>query len=184
MFTFKIKNQGISLTLEKKFRDQMEKVLSSDAFLKEVGQFAVERIAYQARTSKPLNESSSLPALKATTIAARRRIARNNPTHQAYEPARSNLTITGQFLNSLKYALVKAGVIKIGFDGVHKGYVNSNGGRGLSIANAKLAEYLSDKGFVVFDKSLQDNKTFKARIKSIALRYVRRGLAVSRRLRP
>lgn len=183
MFTFRVKNQGIGLTLEKKFRDQMEKVLSSDAFLKEVGQFAVERIAYQARTSKPTNDSASFPSLKASTIKSRKQIAKHNPTHQAYEPARSNLTITGQFLNSLKYALVKAGVIKIGFEGMHNGYALANGGRTEKISNERLRGYLAEKGFVVFDKSLNDNKTFKARIKSIALRYVRRGLAVSRRLR-
>lgn len=183
LFNFKIKDPAVFTRMSADIKRQMEKVLSSEAFTREVGEFMVDRIKYQARTTKPTNEESSFPDLKDSSIRSRRYLAKHNPTHDTFEPTRSNLTITGQFLDALKYSLIKAGTVAIEFVGTHRGYLSGTGKRGKSVKNKQLNLWLKEKGFVVFDKSLKDNKTFRARIKSIALRYVRRGLAVSRRLR-
>lgn len=182
VISFKIKDQKVFAKLESTIKDKMEKVLASEPMLNEVGEMVTERIRYQARISKPLNNQDSFPKLKSSTIKTREYLSQYNDTHETFDASRSNLTITGQLLDSLKHSIKSAGVIVIAFTGMHRGY-KTRTGHGEDIQNARLARYLSEIGFDVFDSSIKDNKKIKARIKSIVLRYLRRGLEVSRRLR-
>lgn len=185
LFTARIKNQGVFVQIEKGIIKDIEEILSSKEMLSEVGQFTVDRLKYQARLGKPANFARSTKPLESSTIRSRRYLAKHNPTHETFEESRSNLTITGQFLDSLKYVVRGTGLLEIFFDGTHKGYLSGTGKRGKSIANEKLAEYLKDidKRFAVFDSSLNTNETFKTRIKTVVQRFIRRGLAVRNRLR-
>lgn len=185
LFTARIKNQAVFVQIEKGLVKDIEEILSSREMLKEVGEFTVERLRYQARIGRPANFARSTKPLEESTIRNRKYLAKHNPTHETFEPTRSNLTITGQFLDSLKYAVRGTGLLEIFFDGNHRGYLSGTGKRGKSIPNAKLAEYLKDidKRFAVFDSSLDDNETFKTRVKTIVRRFIRRGLAVRNRLR-
>ncbi len=185
LFTARIKNPAVFLQIEKGLIKDIEAILSSKEMLGEVGDFTVDRLRYQARVSKPANFARSTKPLESSTISNRRYLAKHNQTHETFEPNRSNLTITGQFLDSIKYAIRGTGLLEIFFDGTHKGYLSGTGRRGKSIPNEKLAEYLKDidKRFAVFDSSLNTNETFKTRVKSIVQRFIRRGLAVRNRLR-
>lgn len=185
LFTARIKNPKVFVEIEKSIIKDINQVLSSREMMSEVGEFTVERLRYEARTGRPANFARSTKPLESSTIANRRYLAKHNPTHETFEPTRSNLTLTGQFLDSLKYVVKGAGLLEIFFDGNHRGYLSGTGNRGKSIPNAKLAEYLKDidKRFAVFDSSLDDNETFKTRVKTIVQRFIRRGLAVRNRLR-
>jgi hypothetical protein len=67
-------------------------------------------------------------ALRPSTIAWRRRIAKTNPTHTRYSPARSNLTLSGEFIDSLSSKINKGrNEVFIGLTGNHPGYFGVNG---------------------------------------------------------
>lgn len=180
MFSVKVKDPGVFLRLESKLKDSFRKVIANKEMLNEVGEFAAERIRFQARTAKPLNSNAKFPSLKPSTIKSREYIAKHNQTHETYGASRSNLTITGQLLNAIKHKVVSAGVVAIELVGNHRGYKSGSGQTGRSVANSDIAGWLADKGFVIFDESIQDNKTIKARLRSIVLRYVRRAIIASR----
>lgn len=169
--------------VEASLKADIEAIIRSPAVLNAVGETVVERLKYQARVGKPFNESGVFPALKDSTIAHRKYLARYNPTHPTYAAKRSNLTITGEFLNSMKHVISGETAVTIFFDGTHPAYIGKLG-RPVSkpIDNAKLFDYLSEKGFKVFDSSIQQNETLKKRIQSIVSAFIRRGLSVRNRL--
>lgn len=185
LFSARLKNPGVFLRLNQKVIRDVNEILKGTELLNEVGEFATDRIRYQARVTKPFNNSGDFPDLQPTTITNRRYLAKYNQTHATYQDNRSNLTITGQLLGSLKHFIRGTGLIEINFDGNHTGY-KTGSGRTKSLPNKKIAEYLREKkpnSFVAFDgNSLNNNKTFKARISSIVRRFIRRGLSVRRRL--
>jgi hypothetical protein len=168
--------------IEAKFRDDIQAILSNTDIMKDVGEFMVDRVKYQARIAKPFNADGSFPDLKDSTVANRRYLAKFNEVDATFSPTRSNLTITGQFLNSLTYLVQGPGLVQILYDGIHTGYMSGKGRVGKSVANSDLVKWLSDKGFNVMDRSLADNQTVKRRVAAIALGYIRRGLKVQNRL--
>lgn len=72
------------------------------------------------KTGKPFK------GLKFKSIQQRQRIAKKNPTHTNYAPARPNLTITGRFLDGMRGKLTgslkKGFTVSLFFKGVHKKY--------------------------------------------------------------
>lgn len=163
--------------------DSAREILADSALKAEVGQFAVERVKYQARVGSPFNSNDSFPGLKASTIRNRKYLAKNNPPHPTFDPEFSNLTITGEFLDSLTAIDEGDTVLRLAFTGMHKYYRGAKGQRiSKTIMNATLAKYLSEKGFNVFDNTLGDKTQFVKRIKNICLGYIRRGLKVRNKL--
>jgi hypothetical protein len=181
-FKVGIKDGGVFARIEKSIIKDVELILSSKEMMNEVGEFVAERVRYQARVSKPLNAQSSLPKLKTSSISSRKYIAKHNQTHQTFEPSRSNLTITGQLLDSITHKIIGVGQILIDVAGKHRGYKSGTGAKGKDIENKDLKEYLIQKGFVIFDKTIETNTLIQSRIKTIVLRYIRRGLAIRNRL--
>lgn len=171
--------------IEAQIRTAAKEILSSPALKKEIGEFAVERLKYQARTGKPFNETDNFPSLKESTIRHRKYLARHNTTHETYGASRSNLTITGELLDSLRWRDEGDTLVKVEFSGMHKPYVGAKGQRiSKTIMNETLAKYLEAKGFKVFDTfALKVNAKFIGRIKTICLRYIRRGLRIRNALR-
>lgn len=169
--------------IEDRIRSQAEVVLANPDLKKEVGDFAVERLRYQARTGSPYNAARDLPLLRDSTILHRTYLAKYNPTHPTFEEGFSNLTITGELLDSLTWIDQGNTLLKLAFTGMHKPYKGVNGKRiSKTIMNETIARYLAEKGFKVFDISLESNKQFVSRIKTICLRYIRRGLRIRNRL--
>lgn len=182
LFNVRLKNPKIFAQIEKEIIKDIEGVLGGKDMLNEVGEFAADRVRYQARVSKPFNSNGSLPQLKESTVKSRRYIAKHNKTHDTYEESRSNLTITGQLLDSIVHTIVGIGKIQIGLSGMHKGYLSGTGKRGKDIKNETLKGYLEEIGFVIFDKSIETNTVIKSRAKTIVLRFIRRALAIRNRL--
>lgn len=183
MFKFKFKANLIA-QLEAKVKADVKEIIASPAVMHEVGQMTVQRLRFQARTEKPFSYSGSLPPLKPATIAHRKYLAKYNKTHAVFEPNTSNLTITGKFLDSLTYMVKGPGLIEVFFDGFHPGYRGKSGPikQNPPPKNQDIFKWLTDLGFVVFDNSLQENRVFKKRVRSIVLRYIRRGLKVRSQL--
>ena len=182
LFNVRLKNPKIFAQIEKSIIKDIENILGTSEMLNEVGEFMTDRLAFQARVSKPFNGTKSLPLLKESTIFNRMSIARYNTTHPTYEEGLSNLTLTGQLLDSLVHKIIGRGQISVGVSGVHNGYKRKNGGRGKDIPNVKIKGYLEEKGFVIYNESVENNKTIKSRVKTIVLRFIRRALAIRNRL--
>jgi hypothetical protein len=167
--------------VESQLREAATDILSGSALKKEVGDFAVERLKFQARTGKPFNDRKEFPLLHDSTIDKRIYLAKYNKTHPTYEDGFSNVTLTGEFLDSLGWRDEggSGAFLSLAFTGMHKFYVGAKGQRiSKPLGNDTLAKYLAAKGFKVFDDSLQTNKQFIGRIKTICMRYIRRGLRI------
>ncbi len=180
MFKLKYKSADF-LKIEAKFKADIKDILNAPAVNKEIGEFVVERVKFQARTESPFNQDGSFPQLKPATIKNREYLAKHNPTQATFEAGRANVTLTGKFLDSLMYLVKGPGQVVIFFEGMHPGYKTKTG-QTKPVENKKLAKWLAEKGFAVFDRSINDNLIIKRRIKSIALAFVRRGLKVRNRL--
>lgn len=183
LFTARVKNSSVFAQIEKGIVKDIEAILSSREMLSEVGEFVVERIRFQARTEKPFNSSKSLPLLRESTIRHREYLARYNKTHAVFDSGLSNLTVTGAFQDSLTFRVKGTGLLELYFLGKHPRYRGKSGEIGKEVKNSDLFKWLSDKGFKLFDESIEENKTIKSRVRSIVQRFIRRGLAVRNRLR-
>ena len=83
--------------------------------------------------------------LEKSTIRTRKYLAKHNTTHSDYSPSKSNLTLTGELLDSLKAITktVKSGMsFEISAKGVHSPYKPS----GKAIKNFKIITYLKRMG--------------------------------------
>lgn len=85
----------------------------SEALLSEIGNFSVERIRFETRRGRTMVDNKSsrrLPPLKKTTKDFRKEIKESFPElvdPDFFRPNKSNVTLTGQLLKSLKFKIVK-----------------------------------------------------------------------------
>jgi len=180
LFKFNLKVDSLRIVSDG-VRKSLDSVIRNNDLLGEIGQFSVERIKYQARIGKPLNEDGDFRPLKQSTVKHRRYLEKHNPVHDTYKAQRSNLTLTGKLLDSLRYEVKRPGVLSLYFSGQHPGYKTGAGSTNRE-SNSQIIKWLFKKGFVVFDKSLNTNNKFKSRIKTMVLRHLRRAIATRRRL--
>jgi hypothetical protein len=155
------------------FEDLIDRVLSGKTMLNEIGDNIVNDITVQTRLGKSTVTGKPFKALKDSTIAQRKNIAKHNTVHPSFSPARSNLTITGQLIDSMRRKVSK-GLIEVFFEGTHKPY-NTAGkkkksGKQKPVTNEELAGYMAEKGrpFVGVRPKL------KERIARIVVQYLRR----------
>lgn len=181
-FKVSITNKAVFAKIEKEIIKDINEILSTKEMLDEVGEFLIDRIKYQARIGRPFSVTKTFPLLKESTIFKRMSVARYNNTPPYYEEGLSNVTLTGALLDSLVHIIDGVGKLKIFLDGKHPGYQKKSGGRTRQIKNQKIKEYLDDKGFIIWDSSIEQSKVLKSRTKTIVLRYIRRALAIRNRL--
>ena len=145
--------------------------LNQREVLSKAADIAINDIKGNAREGKPVvdNKVSSFPSLDDKYITRRKRLASVNETDSVYSPKRSNLTFTGQLLNSLK-ATFKGAIITISPTGKRRPYKLIKGGRTKSVENKIVAEGLQDRGF----KFLSIGRSTKKKIKSEITRIIRR----------
>lgn len=153
----------------------IERVTNDPQLKEEIGIFATQRIAFQARVGQPLNNQGKFPALKSLTVQKRRELARYNATDSTYQAGRSNVTFTGQLLDSLSFNQISNGV-ELFFKGKRRPYRTKTGRRsGRVPTNAEVAERLEDIGFVIFSKrGIERNQKFRRQIDAIVRRFLRR----------
>ena len=177
---FKFKTGDIE-NVEKSVKDAFDKVIASRAMLNEVSDIIITDIKEQTRgkgKSIP-NKLADLKLLKEAWIKRRTKLSRSNNTDRDFEDGRSNLTFTGQLLNSLSSLIEGPGKIKIYLKGIHKAYRNEDGQKvGKDLTNEKLGEYVAKQGrpFVGVRRVIIN------RINRLVRTYVRRALRVKKLL--
>lgn len=156
---------------------RIEKVIDAEPLKQEIGLFVTDRIRFQARIKEPLNDTGDFKDLRPITVKNREYLERYNVTQSTYKANRSNLTFTGQFLNSIGFKARRFG-IELLFKGKRKGYkTGPNSRQKKPPTNAQLARYLGDLGYFVFTKKgIEKNRKIGTRITSIVRRFIRNNL--------
>lgn len=164
----------ITIDLSKVTRrlEEIEKGFTSKELLEPVSEIAIKDIQRETRNRKGFDDNgkrSTLPAISTDWAKYKNKLAAKNKTHPTYAKARSNLTFTGQLLDSLK-AFFKGRTITIKPTGTHKGYKQLKGGTSKNVANKVIADGLEDMGYKFLEI---DDKTEK-KIKTEITRFIRR----------
>lgn len=113
------------------------------------------------KTGKPFRK------IAPSTIKRRKALSKVNKTDSRYSPARSNLTFTGEFLESIKAFFKKkrgGSTITIEPTGTHPGYNLVRGGRSKSVSNSKIAEAQESMGRQVLTFSKKRINSIKVEI--------------------
>jgi hypothetical protein len=162
------------------FVKRLEGETKREELLTQIGNEVIKDIQRETRSRRGFkskeearvfgSKRTKLPDLAESTIENRRSIARREQTQATYSDKRSNLTLTGQLLDSLKM-FISRGVLKIRPDGKRRPYKTIKKSRAKRPpSNDELAVHLEDKGFIfmgIDDKSLK-------KIKTISIRFLRR----------
>jgi hypothetical protein len=181
----KFDSVAASKKLEMQFKD---KVKFNRQMNEEIGEFLVQRIRSEARRGRPLNKSRRFPNLKSSSVRSRDRLSRFNKTGGPFRPSLSNLTLTGQLLDSIKFEFARAkGVIEVFARGKRKPYKTgpqrSARKTPISSRNEILDAELRKKGFKAFTpQGIKAESRITKRINNIVKRFLRRSLGVSKRL--
>lgn len=184
MFSVRITDDSLK-KCEQTVRDSFKKVIQSETLAKDLATTIITDVKFQTRKTKfkPLSEK---------WIKERKQISKATKVNEAFSPRRSNLTITGQLLDSLKLTSFNKGKYVFEFVGDHQPYkapyvqqykrgktiVNTNrtGLRtiGKAIKNEDLAKYVQEQGreFIKLRKSLIP------RLRNLVVAYIRRSSRV------
>lgn len=134
MATFKI--VGFD-QLKKTTKNTLQNTITNSGVLDEVAQDVIDDIQLQ--------RTKAFFPLASTTVEARRRLARNNSTDPRFSPGRSNLTLTGQLVRSIKARIIKTrNIIVIEPSGNRVGYRNQDGTRRKLSRKANTNKKLAD----------------------------------------
>lgn len=176
-FEFKFNQKSID-NMEQSVREAFRKVINNKQMLDEIGSTVVTDVRDVTRNqdkSIPL-ELSELKLLKESWIIQRTRLAKTNATDRAFEDGRSNLTFTGQLLNSMKHIVIGPGKLQIIFADMHTGYKSATGRVSKSIENSKIAKYVAEQGRPFFGV----RPSMRRQVNRIVKQYVKRALLVAR----
>lgn len=176
-FSVKFNEQDMK-NVELSIKEAFGKVINNNRMLDEVGQLLVSDVVEQTRNEKsiPLG-GKDLKLLKEKWITRKGRLATVNTPDANYQEGKSNLTFTGELLNSFKWFIQGPGKILLKFDGTHKKYKNlSGGGGGSGSSNEEIADGLASRGrpFVGV------RPVIRRRVQRIVKDYVKRALVVAR----
>lgn len=118
-------SKSLSFQLDKilaRVKTVIEKDARQPAVMKGIGEFAVNLIVKRTRlgygVDRPMGSKAKLRSLSPNYIKARKASARLSGTTSA---RKSNLTFSGEMLESVKVIKISRGVISIAPTGVHKG---------------------------------------------------------------
>lgn len=168
-----------------KIVDQINNILKKPDLNKIVGDLVVDRIKFQAKRARPLNDAGVFKVpLAPSTVESRKRLENYNKTTAVYAPSRSNVSFTGQLLDSLrsKSLSAKGMLVEIFFDGRRIPYKTGKDSvakltPGYSSTNEELAKTLKTIGFVVFTKSgVEGHKQLIDRVVNTVKSYIRKNL--------
>lgn len=102
MANFKFKNEGV---LVKGLRTIFKSSLTNKKLFDDIGQFQIDRIKSFSRLGKSLVTGSQFKPLSDGYVNYRKNFKKANPGNvgKLFGPAKSNITFTGQLLESLRY---------------------------------------------------------------------------------
>ncbi len=133
----RFKNWG---KLEKQLKKKLEKCLKDKGMLSECGEYIVKTIKRNTRSKGKYINGENFDALADSTKEQRARMAKYNKTHSTYSKGRSNLTFSGEMIESINYE-IKSGKPKLSIisEGDHAPYKNKSGkSSGKTISNKEL----------------------------------------------
>lgn len=156
---------------EKRFKSFIDKVQKQDAWKNEAADLAIKNIKLETRKGKYIKDGSAQKPLSSAWIDKKRELAKNNAKGVSFSAAKSNLTVTGQLLESLKRTDDRKRVI-LTPTGKRRGYINKNNRRAKASStptNKELAGYLKDQGrsFLGYSDKLKKavTKVFKEAVR-------------------
>jgi hypothetical protein len=106
---------------EKGIKERVNLILKEPALLNMAGDAIIKDIQFQTRRGVSSVTGGRFKPTSKAWREKREKISESTNTNDAYSKNRSNLTLTGQLLDSLRKS-VNAGVVKIFFAGVHYPY--------------------------------------------------------------
>jgi hypothetical protein len=176
MLKFNISDKSVKqveLSIQKKF-----KALASDqALLSEIGDTIIKDIKFYAKQGKNPKTGSKFRALTDEWKKRRGQISETTATDPSFSKNRSNLTLSGQLLNSMA-SDIRASKLYIIFEGIHKAYrakrKNQRFGTtkiGKDIPNKDLAEYVQ-----TIRPFFRVRQSLIPRLKTIVFKYIRRNI--------
>lgn len=174
-FEFKLKTESVN-QVSADVKALFNRVIANKQMLGEIGQSLVEDI--KSTTQK---DGKSIPLkvtdfklLKESWILRKRKLSQTNHTDEYHEEGKSNLTFTGQLLNSIVFKIVSKGKLLFTFSGTHEGYVSESGQKGKNISNEKLAKYVAEQGRPFFGV----RPVMRSRVSRIVKTYMKRAILV------
>ena len=178
-FEFKLKTESVN-KLSEDVKRIFKKVIANEQMMNEIGTAIVTDVKETTQKGKSIpNGLKDFALLKESWILQKTRYAKSNPTDAAYDEGFSNLTFTGQLLNSIRHKIISKGTLLISFFDIHKGYTSSTGHKTKDIPNEKLAQYVAEAGRPFFGV----RPTIRLRINRIVKKYMNRALKVQKLLK-
>ena len=152
----------------------IEKALDSRSVQKDVADFAIKDIVGNARLGKDPN-NRNFKSLARSTKEQREYLSRYNSTDSFFSVNKSNLTVSGQLLNSIK-AFFKKREITIEPTGTRRKYRGAKGQAiGQSLTNKEVADFVQeDRPFLLVSKALEE--FIKNRVRRELRRILRKSL--------
>lgn len=141
MAKFRIKNKG---AITKKAQREINRAIRDSDTLEKAADILIKPM----KKGKNPKTGRRYKALASSTIDQRKRMARYNDTSPDFSPRRSNLTFSGQLLDSITAKIfVTKSIVEIEPRGTRRKYRKKNGKpvKGPALKNKTLAEY-HDKG--------------------------------------
>lgn len=174
---FQFSKEDIS-NAEKSIQAKVKEIIREPELLNQIGEVVIQDIKRIARTGKDPKTGQRFKTLSPQWIREREKIEKVTPTHETYRANRSNITITGQLLDSMTKRIVngiRSASLLIYFAGIHRPYqaLRRNGIKrvGKPISNDKLSGYVNEiRPFFYLRDKLQE------RLKTIVIRFIRRKL--------
>lgn len=144
--------------------DKLRKRLQSPEVMEPIGQKMVTLI--QGRTRSGLGaDGSPLKPLSPSYIEARKGLKKTKiKTGRFFKPEQSNLTVTGQMVDSIKY--------EVG-DGFARAFIDDSKKRNDGQSNKTIADKVASEGREFMGLTEQDNKTINRMVEREANRIVR-----------
>lgn len=154
--------------VENNLRVAINKVLSNRGMLSQIADDVIQDVKFQSRRGYSIPNNARFKDLKSSWIETRKQIGKVGGVGDAFSPRRSNITVSGQLLDSMDKTIPGKGQFRIIFKGSHEPYLaeykNSffrrvNGKRkrinperqgirviGEKLSNEKLAGYIAEGG--------------------------------------
>jgi hypothetical protein len=142
-------------------KKKLKKAIESEAWKDEAADYIITNIRGFTRKQKHAKDSSSLKTISQGHKKNKKKLAKANKTGVLFSPGKSNLTITGQLLASLKKVKHKTKTI-VSPTGSRTPYKLASGKSAKSTpTNKELTEYLEEKGYVYMGLSEKMKKQLK-----------------------
>jgi hypothetical protein len=136
--------------------------------LEEIGNKTVKIIYGVTRTGKNPKTGENILPLNKSTIERRKKVAETNQTTNVFSPSRSNLSLIGALLDSIKaFPNVSEQKVEIYPTGKHPGYVQKNGKKTKGSDNADIMRGQRDMGRDILGLSKFYNRQILTLVKRI-----------------